>query len=162
MPTPPIQASERYFRPGVTKVYFVPTLADYNNPTRTEMDAGTDLSPEIASIEGFTVTSGTIDTPDLASRFTSKIPARITADDSALNLYADKTDADVRTLLPRDTTGFVLFLDGGDVPTQLMDVYPVTVASAPKLRDLENAAQIRVQFTITREPAENVAIPATV
>lgn len=155
-----ITKSDRYFRPGKTKVYFVDTLADYTSPTRTEIDAGTDLSPEVASVEGFSVTSDSIDTPDLASRFTSKIPGAITADNSSINFYADSTSTDVRTILPRDTEGFVLWLDEGDSEGNTMDVFPVTVASAPKLRSLSDPAQIQIQFTITSEPEEDVDVPA--
>ncbi len=155
-----ITASVRYFRPGTTKVYWVTTMADYTTPTRAELDAGTDLSGEIAEVSGWSATSESIDTPDLGSRFTSKIPGAITADDSSLTLYMSKSGTDVRTLLERDTAGFVVWMDEGDTESGLMDVFPATVASAPKQRGLGEAARIQVQFTVTSEPAENVSIPA--
>jgi hypothetical protein len=160
VPASPITASTRYFRPGTTKVNFLTTVANQASPTRAEINAGTDLSPEVASVEGWQITSEFIDTPDLASRFTSKIAGRITADDSSINFYASSNSVDVRSLLPRDTTGYILWLDEGDVSGRKMDVYKVTVASAPKLRAMEDPAQIQVQFTITAQPSENVTIPA--
>lgn len=158
----PMAATSRYFRPGVTKILWVETIADKTAVTRTEIDAGTDLSGEVMEIEGFVVTSNTLDTPDFGSRFTSKIPSDIVADDSALVTYADFTSVDIRAVLARDDNGFVIIMDEGDVPTQLMDVFPARVAATPKLRARSDPAQIRVQITVTSEPSENQAIPAAV
>ena len=72
----------------------------------------------------------------------------------------DRTGDDVRTLLTREATGFVVWMDEGDVPTQPCDIYPVTVTSQAKVRELDQAAQIMAQFAFTSEPAENVDIPA--
>lgn len=51
-------------------------------------------------------------------------------------------------------------MDEGDVSGRKMDVFKVTVASTPKQRDLDNAAQIQIAFAITAAPSENVTIPA--
>lgn len=162
MAATPMAPTVRYFRPGTTKFLFADTVADKQSPTRAEIDAATDLSAEVAEINGFQVTSASADTPDFGGRFISKIPGDITADDSSLVTYADATSVDIRTVLTRDDAGFVIIMDEGDVPTQLMDVYPVRVASTPKLRPRSDPARIQVDFTITSEPAENVAIPAAV
>lgn len=156
----PITSSARYIPPGVRSYYFCPAIANKAAPTRPELDAGTDLTGEIAAVEGFMVSSDSVETPDLKSRFTSKIPGRITADDSSMNFYADSASDDVRTLLPRDTAGFVVSFPEGDVAGQTMDVFPVKVASAPKQTDIEAPAQIQVQYTITAEPAEDITVPA--
>lgn len=156
----PISSSTRYYRKGVTKFYWLTACDDPSQPTRAEMDAGIDLSLEIAEINGWQVTSAFVDTPDLASRFTGKIAGDITADDSSINFYASKTSVDVRSVLPRDTTGFMLILDEGDTAGLKMDVFPSTVGSAPKLRSLTDPAMIQVNFAITSEPKENVTIPS--
>lgn len=161
MPTPQITASTRYFDVGTTKVYFLPAVANIAAPTRTEMDAGTDLSREIAEIDGWSVSSSQIQVPDFATRFTAQIAGRIEAADSSLTFYASENSTDVRSLLPRDTDGFVLWLDGGDTPGNKMDVYPVTVTSVSKMRSAgAEAARIQVGFSITREPAEDITVPA--
>lgn len=160
MAATPMAATSRYFRPSVTKVYWVDTIADPDNPTRSELDAGTDLSAEIAEINGFQVTSASVDTPDFGSRFVSKVPGDITADDSSLVTYADSTSVDIRTVLQRDDNGFVVIMDEGDVVGQLMDVYPVRVASTPKLRPRSDTARIQADFTVTSQPAENITIPS--
>ena len=161
MPVTPIDAVTRYFRKGVTKIYYLPACADISAPTRAELDAGTDLSDEIADISGWQVTSEMVSAPDLGSRFTSKIPGEITADNSSINFYASRDSMDVRTLLPRDTTGFIAILDEGEGVGHKFDLFAVTVASAPKVRSFADPAQIQVNFAITSEPAENLDIPTT-
>ena len=161
MATPPITASVRYFDVGTTKIYFLPSISDTTSVTRAEMNAGTDLSREVADIDGWSVTSNEIEVPDFSTRFTAKIGGRIEASDSSLTFYSSSNSSDVRSLLPRDTTGFILWLDGGDVASQKMDVYPVKVRALSKMRSAgSEAARIQVQFSITREPSENVTIPS--
>lgn len=156
----PIQASVRYYRRGVTRVLWVPTIANPLTPTRIELNAGTALEAETGAMGGWQTTSETVATAALGSRFTPVVGGAITAADSSLTFWASKTGADVRSLLVREETGFVVWMDEGDVPTQTMDVYPVTVTSQAKVRELDNAAQIMCQFAITSEPRENVVIPA--
>lgn len=161
MATPALTASTRYFDPEITKIYYVATLADPDAPTRTEMNAGTDVTGEVAEISGFNTTSEQIATPDLGSRFTSQIGGRTTAEESSLTFYADQQGVDVRTVLPRGTDGYLLFLDGGDTEDNKMDVYPITVVSVGKMRSVgDEAARLQVQFSITSEPSEDVAVPA--
>ncbi|KAF4408656.1 phage tail tube protein [Streptomyces lycii] len=162
MAATPITAAVRYYRRGTTKVSWVPTIADKSAPTRAELDAGTELSVEVGEVDGWQVTSEVTETPSLGSRFTSKIDGPITADDSSLTMYASKQGDDVRTLLTRGTDGYVVWMDEGDVAANLMDVFPVRVLSQGKIRSLDDAAKIQVQFAVTSEPAENVAIPPTV
>ena len=157
----PLTATLRYIPPGTRRVYWITTIASYATAvTRAEINAGIDLTNEIASMSGFTVNSASTDTPDLSTRFTAKIPGRITADDSSISFYASSTSADVRTVLPRDTAGFVIILPEGDVPTQKMDVFPAKVSSTAVDTTMEDPAQVNVQFTITRIPALNLVIPA--
>lgn len=161
MATPAITASTRYFDVGKTKVYYLPSVSNPASPTRAEMNAGTDLSPEIAEIAGWSVTSNQIATPDFANRYTAQIPGRIDAAASSLTFYASSNSVDVRSILPRDAIGFVMWLDGGDIATHKADVYPVTVISVSKMRSAAaDAARIMVSFSITSSPSENVTIPA--
>jgi hypothetical protein len=160
MPTLP--QSTRYANFDNTLVYFLPAVVGFPNAvTRAEITAGTDITGEIADIAGFTVSGGEIDTPDLKSEFTSKIPGRTSAEDSSLTFYASLDGADARALFPYKTVGYIAFLDGGDVPTKPMDVFPIRVKSVGKPRSVgEEAAKVVVGFSITREPAFDVAIPA--
>lgn len=160
MSASPITPSVRYFRQGVSKVIWLPSIASISSPTRAEINAGIDLSPEISASSGWEVTSNTAPATALGSIFTGEIPSDTTAASSSLTFFADRTSVDVRGLLTRGTAGFIIWMDEGDVAGQKMDVFPVQVSSAPKQRDIAALAQIIVNFTVTREPAENLTIPA--
>lgn len=161
MPATPIPVTDRFFAPEISKVIFATEIADPAAYTRAEVDAGQDLTNEIADISGFTVQSGQIATPDLGSRFNKQIGGRTNVETSSITFYGDKAGNDVRGVLPRGTTGHLIFMDGGDVPGQPSDVFTVEVISVGKLRAVgENAFQLTVTFSIKREPAEDVDIPA--
>jgi hypothetical protein len=149
----------RYVPPGTRKIYWVTTIATYTAPTRSELNAGIDLTAEIASITGFTVTSATTEVPDLSTRFSASVPARITAAASALTFYASSTSSDVRTVLPRDTAGYAVFLWEGDITGQKMDVFPSKVTAESVAGDMEAPQQVSIEFAITKIPALNVVIP---
>jgi hypothetical protein len=159
MPPTPLTPTVRYIPPGTRKVYWVTTIATYTAPTRAELNAGIDLSAEVAAVTGFTVTSATTPTPDLSSRFTSEIPAAITAASCSLSIYATSTSSDVRTVLPRGTIGFVVMLWEGDVTGQRMDVFPATVTTSAVNGNMTAAELVDVSFSITKVPANNVLIP---
>lgn len=162
MAAPTITASTRYSSRGNTRVYWIPTIADPEAPTRNELNGGTDLSTQIADSSGWSVSSEQIETPDLATRYTSTVPGSISAEDSSLTLYMSKDGVDARALMPRDASGFVVWLDGGDIAANKADVYPVTVSSHSKQRQVAGgeADTLVISFAITSEPAENVAVPA--
>lgn len=159
---PLLPATTRFFQPEVSKVYYLPTIAATNlTPTRAEMTAGTNLTKEIADLAGWTIATAMINTPDLGAKFVSQIGGRLNAEASSLTFYADKTGNDVRLTLPRGTTGYIMFCDGGDVPAQPADVFKVEVTSLGKVRSTaDNALVLTVSFAITAVPAENVVIPA--
>jgi hypothetical protein len=162
MAATPITASTRYFLPGTTKVYLLDTVADMAvGPTRTELDAGVDISEEIASISGWTITADNVQTPDLGKRFNSQVSGRLNAADSSLTCWADKTGQDIRQEVAVDDEKYVVFLDGGDVSASPMDVYKCAVSSVGKVREIEGAGRLDVGFSI-RAYAENLAVPATV
>ncbi|MFD9949819.1 hypothetical protein ACFWYW_55880 [Nonomuraea sp. NPDC059023] len=129
--------------------------------TRAEINAGSDLSKDVADISGWMVSGQKIDTPDLNSRFVSNIPGLTSADESAITFYQGVTGSDVRTLMPRDTDGYIVWFDGGDVAGRKCDVFPVRVLSVGKVRSMgAEAARLAIQYAVTSEPAENVTIPA--
>ena len=162
MPATPIAPVTRYWPTGVQEWLWVPTMANYQNPTRAELNAGTALRREMNASEGWNTTGEDIETPDGESRFVGTIPGAITADESSFTLYADPTGSDARSLMPRDSEGYVVRMPGGDVPGRLMDISPVRVKTISKLMNVgeSEAGRLMFQFSITREPAEDVVIPA--
>lgn len=153
-------ATTRFFLPGTTKIIIVPTVASLAvGPTRIELNAGTDISDEVAGISGWMISSESQATPDLGARFVKQVTGRLTAADSSITTWSDKTGEDIREVLTLDQETNVVFLDGGDVAGSPMDVYKVVVASLGKVRELEGSGRIESRFTI-RDFAENLAVPA--
>ncbi|MFB9378598.1 hypothetical protein ACFFKU_06855 [Kineococcus gynurae] len=162
--------AQRFFNAGITEILFLPIVAasalsskaaGYLKPTAAELNNAVRLSDDIADIAGWSVSSGFIDTPDLGSRFTSRITGRTTSDDSSLTFYADPDGLDARRVLPRTTKGFIVVADGGyGTAGDLADVFAVEVGSVGKVRSVSDTAmQLTIGFAITAQPAEDVALP---
>jgi hypothetical protein len=162
MPITPNQPASitRYFAVGTTQVLFCPAIASKAAPTFAELDAGTELTRDIADLSGWATSSNFIDVPDLVTRFTGKIPGRITAEDSSLTFYGDEDRGagDVGELLPRDTEGYIVFADGG-LASGIGDVFHVKVGSNSMQRSMDDAAKRMVSFAVLDEPAEGVTLP---
>lgn len=157
----PLMKTSRHIPQGTSKYYWLPVVAALTLiATRAEIDGGTDLTAEIAAVTGFSTTGAVVDTPDAASRFVSRVPGLITPDDSSISYYGSKDGEDAGTFFTRDQTGFLLFCDGGDVPTQPAEIFPVTVTSVSRARDLTAARLVMVSYAITAEP-QIIDIPAT-
>lgn len=161
MPATPITPAQRYFEPGSTKAYFLTTIASTTLvPTRAELNAGIDFSGHVRTSSGWGVNAETIDTEDLASTYTAKIGGRTTSPDSGFECYQSKNGVDLRVQLPLGTVGYVVWMDGGDVAGNKMDIFPVNVISNSPMRPLQGAAMLNIQFSITARPAQFVTVPA--
>lgn len=130
------------------------------------MTNGRDLSSEIAETSGWLSTGEQIDIPpDIGYRYASKIPGWLTTDDSSLSMYASRDGKDARLLWRQatpysaPTSGFICWLDGGDVTGYPMTVFPVTVRSVGVVRSASNPVLLDVQFAVTAEPTD-ATIPA--
>ena len=160
MAAPPLTPTVRYFPPGKRKVYWVPAIANYlTGPTRAELNAGTDLSAEISALTGWSVASATVDTPDMGSRFTSQIPGRLTSATNDITFYVDSGSNDVRTLLLRDSNGFIVLLWEGDFTGQRMDVFPVRITTKAMDTTVDNPGGVVISFAASKIPATNLVIP---
>ena len=159
MVAPNIAASDRFIPEGATDFYWVVTMASYLAPSRAELNAGTRLTPEVESSGDWAVTSGAIDTPDLATTFTSQIPGKITVAGSTLNMYADDNQADARTLMPRNSTGFIVKFPGGDITGRRMSIFPCKVGSLGEPTNFGNPTVLNFIYYVTKIPAENVLVP---
>ena len=161
MPATPLAPALRYFPVGVRKYNWLAAVASKNAPTRAEINAGTDLTAEIAAVNGFEITAPAIDVTAFGDVFAVQVTGLPAASDPCeIIFYASSTSADVRTVLPAGTAGFLLFLPEGDVPGQRCEVWPVTVRSMFIDEAATGAAgQIHVQFVTTSAPAQNVTVP---
>lgn len=159
MAATPLTPTIRYFPPGLRKIYWVVTIGNYLAPTRAELNAGTDLSAEIDTMTGWSVTSATVDTADMGSRFISQVPGRLTSATNDFTCYNSQNSDDARTLLLRDLNGFVVLLWEGDITGQKMDIFPVRVMAQAVDSTVEDPGKTTFSFAATRLPATGVTIP---
>lgn len=153
---------KKYMRRGTSKFYFVPTIAANSMiPTRSELSSGTKFSAFIAAMDGWTVANQEIDTPDMADTYDSTIPGSDKADTSTFTFYEDEADANLETIFAKGTTGFVVILRKGDVPSNnSMDVFPIRVASqSPQYTADNEAAKFMVTCSITSRPLQGAPVP---
>lgn len=160
-----LTASAGYIPTGLRKVWLVPTIATTTAPTLTELNAGTDVTPKIASMSGFSGTGATVDLPNMAARWTPKVTGLISADDSSIDFNMDTSSTDVRALFNDGSDGttptktnIVIFYEGV-VSGGKMRAFPVQVTSVSASTDIASVAILAVTFSIILPPSSFVAIP---
>ena len=150
----------RFFRRGVSKILFLPAVAGAS-PTRDEMDDAVALSGSIADIAGFMLSNSPIPTPDLDTVFTSQIDGEDTTQDSSLTFNDDNASVVIRTALAKGTSGFIILLPYGDVPTKRLEKWPVKVTGVNDQWSVGNdPAKYVVGFAITSTPLQTGTVPA--
>lgn len=161
MTAPAIGPVDRYVAAGITQVYWVGTIAVAAAPTRLELDAGWDLSGEVADPGGWIGSPNFVATTGLTSGWETSKPGRRRPEGTSLTLYADRAGDDIRSLLAKGSEGYIVVLHGGDVPGRLMDVWPVEVAALSQAPTIGNdPAQVVAEFAVPAEPALGVTVPA--
>ena len=160
MAPPPLNPTTRYYPSGTRKCYWLATTANYQSPTRAELNAGIDLTHEIDAMTGFALTSAMVNVPDMGSRFVSQIPGALESTKNDITFYQDLHSQDIRQVLANGTTGFIAMLWDGDVSGQLMDVFPVQVASVAPDPAINKSAMITIDFAPSLVPAIGVLVPA--
>lgn len=150
----------RFFRRGVSKVYFLPSMANKAAPSAGEISAGTDLTGAIADIGGFTYTNSPIDTPDLGSTYTTTIPGEDTTDTPSLTFYDDNASTAIRTALAKGVTGYILRAPYGSGTGKRAETWPVTSTGVNDTWSAGNdAAQFVTQFAVTAVPTMAAVLP---
>ncbi|TQE33067.1 phage tail tube protein [Streptomyces ipomoeae] len=164
MALPAAKPVEKYSRRGVSIFLWLAKIEDVTTltPTRTELEGALNLSAAIAGISGFTLENQSIETPDMSDDFDSSIPGSDKAEDSSFTFYEDKVTNVIEVALAKGNIGYVVILRKGDVPgNKSMDVFPVRVGSQSPAYTTDNeAAKFETKFTITRRPAQALAVPA--
>lgn len=160
MPITPVQPASitRFYSVGVTQILFCASISSPSAPTFSELDSGTELTRDWADWSGWSVKTDFIDMPGLKDRFVAQLPGRISAEASSITFYEDQLSADLRTLMPRDTLGYIVIADGG-LASAKGDVFPVQVASVTHMRSADDAAKIKFDYAILSIPQENVTLP---
>lgn len=153
----------RFFRRGKTQAVFMTTVAAQAAPTVANITQGRNISAEINDITGFSFANSPIDTPDLATAFTSRIPGPDEAEDSTINYYLDSVTNPLNSVLAKDVVGFMLLADykilGTWASGDRVDVWPVQVGSNAKQYSVgDDPALSQVTFTITGPPSLNTTV----
>jgi hypothetical protein len=162
MPAPNIAPVTVYTSRGSTRVLWVEDFANYMTPTRSEIDAGTDLSTIVNDMGGFQVKSSQVDAPRLSDLYTPTVSGEQKTDDSSLTCYMDKEGADARVLMPQDEEGYIVWMFGGDVAANKMDIYPVQVSALNHMPSIKGNEpdSTEFQFSVKNIPARTIAVPA--
>lgn len=146
-------------------IWFVPTIADKTAPTKTELDAGTDVSAQVVrgGIAGFMVTQANIEAGNAGSDVVPQSAGLTTMGDSSIKFYCAPTgpDDDVRSLLTFNLKGFIVFPTEGNEAGGHMDVWPVRVKRPMLPQDTDALAQVEIPFAITSLPVTGIAIPTS-
>lgn len=150
----------RFYRRGVSKMKFLPAVAGAS-PTRGEITAGVDISPQVADIGGFALTNSPIPTPDLATAFNSQIAGSDEASDSSVTMYDDNASAALRTAMAKGTAGYMVLFPYGDVATKRCEVWPVTSTGVnDQWTTGAEAAKYLSSFAVTSTPNQTATVPA--
>ncbi|HET7386847.1 MAG TPA: hypothetical protein VFJ19_09330 [Nocardioidaceae bacterium] len=163
MPATSLPASTEYINPGVTEIRSVDAIADLTAPTSTELDAGTDLTDAVRDATSWSITADKVSTQGLGSNFKSETTGMRGPDgDQSLTFSASIDGQDVRTVLPEGTETHIVIYHGGNATGNLIDIWPVKVASVGKPINVAGTDQARVVvgFAITGPPEVDVVIPA--
>jgi hypothetical protein len=150
----------RFFRRGYSKIKFAPSVAG-SSPTRAEITAGVDLSPQVADIGGFQLTNNPIETPDLATSFNSQIDGPDTTADSSLTFYDDNASSTIRNALAKGVSGYILLFPYGDVVGKRVEVWQCKSTGVNDQWSLDAAAgQFQVGFAVLTTPNQAGTTPA--
>ncbi len=159
----------RFIRPGVTLIYFLPTIAASGGaPTIAEIGGGTELT-DIKAVNGFSASNQLVETPDLESTWAAKIPGLDSAEDSSIEFYELKEGSPLLTTLKQGTVGYIVIASAGGTDTSgalkaadPVDVFPVQIAGTPKknFQTGNEPASFTIDMAITSQPYLEVGVLA--
>lgn len=151
----------RFFRRGVSKVFFCPAVASQSAPTAANITAGVDLSPSLADIGGWSLANTPIETPDLVDTFNSQINGEDKTADCTLTFYDDDTSTTVRTALAKGQVGFIVLAPYGNTVGKRCEVWPVTSTGYNDQWTLgAEAGKAMAGFAVTKRPTQNATLAA--
>lgn len=157
----PLSPTQRYLHVATTRIYWVVTINNVTAPLRAELDAGVDLTAQVAAVVGWNARRLVLDVQGMTQDFEAQVDGSLQVDDSRLVLWADQNGADAGDVLVPGLAGHVVFLFGGDLAGNPMNVWPVSVAvSSRSISSPGDLGLIDVQFVVTADPALERSAPA--
>jgi hypothetical protein len=147
---------------AMTRVYYVPTIANIAAPTVAELNAGTMLTTTLipAGLEGFENSTAEVDNTSLASDFDTKLPGRKSFSGTGLVLKKqDGTDTIFNLLSVPNTNGYIVIRDGVATATawtiaDKVEVHPIRTATHVMIGrgEANSLLRYRIPTPITSQP----------
>lgn len=142
------------------------TIANISAPTEAEIDAATDLTPFVISLNASS-RGNTVPTPSFDSLFETTTTGTSAATFDA-DFYRDDEDDDAWELLPRGTRGFFLIsrfggsgADQKPIENDVIEVWPVSITSRTMANMSNNTVQtFTASCAVNIEPAEDAVVAA--
>lgn len=156
----------RHIGAGITKFYFVPTIASITAPTAAEVNGGTALHAEAAELTGFSYTNQPVAAGDWGDNFEPKVVGIDQSADGVITFYSNRGTGSLnplRATLAKGVTGnIVVFADGiaGSTPaaTDKCDVWPVTSSGPAKIYAKNDTIKWQVTLPAATRPSQDVAV----
>lgn len=150
-------AKDKRFSPrSVSKWYWVDTDPIGATVSRTELDAGTDVTEAIASVSGFSETANFTETPDLGSHRSGKILDGISLDDGSITFYAARDGVDAGSFFAMGDLGHLYHLPYGDADGLPMEHFAVEVGSVSRGTETTGAKNVTVSYGLNEKTDETV------
>lgn len=163
---PILNRSQRFVPRAVNQYVFMPDVATFVDgvpaPTSAEVIAGTLLTGEIFSVDGFTTSTSFTESSDIGSQFKGKLPAGAEAADSTIVFNASQDGDDIRGVLTEGQRGFILAALGGLEEDSKGEVYEVIVGSVDTSKAVDESAKVNVAFGVPSKPNKDYTIPTGV
>lgn len=151
----------RFFRRGVSEVFFATTIADTSAPTAAEITAAIDLTEPVSDFGGFMLNNSPIETPTLKTNFDPQITGVDKTADSTLTFDDDDTDQAVRAALAKGEVGFVVLCPYGNTTGKRCEVWPVVSTGFNDQWNLNaEAAKSVAGFAVTDIPVQDAVLTA--
>lgn len=151
-----------YQGPARAKLYILTSaIADQTTgvPTRTELNAGSDITPGLADFAGGEFTANSQEVRDWSTLNPAKVPDFNSLSDITITGNADVAGADIRTTFVQDASVTAVWMDTGDTPARKMQVFFCTVASKSLVPSVSGNTKYVVGLTVTKK-FPDVTIPA--
>lgn len=145
---------------------FVLTIAAPASPTVAELTAGTDITTDIRTVNGFTAETTFVDVPTMKGGRAPKLAGGQTTADSSLTMaeYSAYADNGTKQALAEGTDGYIVISRYKKAPlaaADKCDVFPVTIGGNNRTHTVDDApAEYTVSFGITADPEIDAAVAA--
>lgn len=152
---------DRFMARGFSRLYWVTPFAAA--PTNASILAGTRLDTSIAEVAGLSFRNEPIETPDMGTTFTSKIPGSDTVEDPVITFYdVDDTNVNnlIRVALTKGNGGMLVVEPYGHITGRRAELWKVTSTGANDEWSAGNEPhRYVVTFAVTAAPNLNYTLP---